>query len=120
MKLEEGLDSLTTWMGLLCSVLVIAIMLTYSIIKTDIFLSGEDFQILSIAGQSELPKDFVMSYDQGLNFALAFAAYSTDLGPELVPSIAHLAFEAKEWYYDKELDRFVIQRVPLETHPCTR
>ena len=48
MKIDEGEDSLRSYMGSICSIIIMVLIVMYSYQKADVLISKKDVDILSV------------------------------------------------------------------------
>jgi len=122
MKIEKENTSLPTWMGALCSVLLFLIVAAYFGQKIDILVTREDVNIVTASLDSFFDQDYVLDFDAGLNFAIAFTAYDgTDDSPLNDPSIVEVVFNAYQWGGEAtDGGEYFAGRSNIPTHTCTR
>ena len=91
MKLDQGVTSLNTWSGLVLTIILGLIIVSYSIQKINVLRLRQATDIL----ENELDAFFnyqdVFDYENhGLNLAFAFTAYDNSTEPNLDPTIGEL------------------------------
>eukprot|EP00354_Favella_ehrenbergii_P012467 CAMPEP_0170453360 /NCGR_PEP_ID=MMETSP0123-20130129/1963_1 /TAXON_ID=182087 /ORGANISM="Favella ehrenbergii, Strain Fehren 1" /LENGTH=142 /DNA_ID=CAMNT_0010715697 /DNA_START=180 /DNA_END=608 /DNA_ORIENTATION=- len=85
----------------------------------DVLLEKKDIDIVSTINELHYGDDFVFSYDNGFNIALAFTAYDSEREQILDPSYGELVFNSYEWGPNPDGSYFT-RRERLEAHICTR
>ena len=112
MKLHDGKSAAPTWMGAICSIMLLLIVISYTYQKVDILINKKDVAILSSLYDSYFDSSDQFSSEQGFNLAVA-------LQKDLDPSIARFIFRRYEWGYDSdgELYKNIFE---IESHVCTR
>ena len=108
-----------TTMGSCFTLLMLAGVLFYTILKMEVFLKKKDVDIMTSTRQNYLTPDDELSFSDGLNFAAAFTAYDNELDPILDKSIGELVFKSYQWGED-ETGWLNFARERLSTHTCTR
>ena len=118
MKLE-GDDSLKSYLGTMCSVLMMMITAVYAYMKLVILIHKKDTNILSVTSDLYFTDDDVFRYSDGLNIAVAFTAYDSEREWILDKSYGEILFNEYKWGTDADGNPFTA-RNRLETHQCTR
>ena len=103
MKLSDGEDFVTTWMGAFCSMVLMLILLAITVNKIEIMFSKKDVDILTALNDSYLDSDFSFKAANGLNFAIKWHSMS-DKNEILDPSIGRLVFRYSQWSYNENGD----------------
>ena len=75
MKLSDGEDGVTSWMGTLCSIFLVIVLVMYTAQKIQVLVDKKGVSILTALNDSVLDPDFKFSYKQGFNIAVKW--YST-------------------------------------------
>ena len=73
MKLDEGKGVLPSWMGALCSFMLLFVMLWYSYYKVDIMLEKKSVDILSAINENGIKNEYIFGAKQGFNIAVGVA-----------------------------------------------
>ena len=89
MKLTNGEDTVPTWMGTLCTILLFLIILAYTVQKMEVLFSKKDIDIITALNDSSLDSDFRFGSEQGFNIATKWYSHE-DETEELDPSIGKL------------------------------
>lgn len=108
----DGQTSVTSWMGSLCTLLMVLMLGGYTYQKVDVFIKKEGAVILQTLHDSYYGNDDNFGYEQGFNVAVA-------LDTQLDPSIGQIVFVRYSWGYDSDGKYFVDERI-LESHRCTQ
>ena len=119
MKIDDTQDTIRTFMGLFCSIILIAIVSSFAYQKTDIWLKMKDVDILSSTHKHHFDSDYVFSSEMGLNFAVAFTKYDSETEDVLHASYGSLVFSTFEWGVDaqgKPITRFN----EIQSHSCSK
>lgn len=66
-----------------------------------------------------LTDEDIFTYENGLNFAMAFTAYDGETEPFDDPTIGQLVFNHYKWGVDSDGKPFS-GRYPIKSHKCTR
>ena len=82
MKLDSEKTQVQTLMGSLCSLLMFIIVFAYGYQKVDVWNTKKDIDIQYSTEDAYFTDDDVFDFKQGLNFAMAFAAYDTETEPK--------------------------------------
>ena len=75
MKLDQGITSLTTWSGLICTLLLLLIVGSYLGQKIDILLNNKDMDVREIYNDAYY--NYTYRFDH-LDFAVAFTSFDND------------------------------------------
>ena len=111
MKLDQGITSLTTWSGLICTILLLLIGGGYTGQKIDILLNNRDMEVFETYRDAYY--NYTYKFDH-LDFAVAFTAFDSDEDSTLDPTIGELVISAYEWGYDEDGNSFV-KNTPIES-----
>ena len=84
----------------------------------DVMISKKDVDILSTIKDRYFDDNFVFSYKNGLNFAVAFTAYDGERDWILDPSYGSLIFNSYSWGANED-GTFFTERKKLNSHFCT-
>ena len=84
----------------------------------DVMISKKDVDILSTIKDRYFDDNFVFSYKNGLNFAVAFTAYDGERDWILDPSYGSLIFNSYSWGANED-GTFFTERKKLNSHLCT-
>ena len=98
--------------------LLFVVVVFYFYLKLDVFINKKDVDIMTSFKEGALDTDFVMTYDAGLNFAVAFTAFDEVREPILDKSIGEIVFKAWEWGEDSE-GQFFTRRNTIASRMCT-
>ena len=71
MKLHDGKSAAPTWMGAICSIMLLLIVISYTYQKVDILINKKDVAILSSLYDSYFDSSDQFSSEQGFNLAVA-------------------------------------------------
>ena len=119
MKLDKTTSNVQTFMGSICSILIIFVVGSYAYQKTDVWLNKKDNDIMSATQDQYLSPGYVFDQAMGLNFAIAFTAYDNEKEDILDPSYGSLTFTTYEWGLDENGDTFIkFDEIP--SHVCSR
>ena len=69
MKLADGENSVPTWMGTLCSIILLIVIILYTVQKIEVLLTKKDVDVLTAINDTHLDSEFHFGYGQGFNFA---------------------------------------------------
>ena len=75
--------------------------------------------ILQTTIEGYYPEEYVFTWDNGFNVAVAFTAYDNERENILDPSIADLGFYASKWGVDENGEFFFFDE-KIETHTCSK
>jgi len=120
MNLDEGEQDIKSLMGSLCSIILMALTILYSIQKADVLISKKDVDILSTINDDTYTSDDVFAYKNGFNIAVAFTAFDSESEWILDPTYGSLEFNHFSWGQD-EIDGspFTRREKKLE-HMCSQ
>ena len=115
MKLDVTSTSVPSWMGVICSLLLIVIILGYSAQKIEILIKRRDVDIVSALHDSYFyTHEQPFTAEQGFNVAVALSYIDLPLDPAL----AKMVFFRSEWGYNED-EEFIYKRTELESHVCS-
>ena len=97
MRIEKNESDLKTIVGSLFTILIYAVVALYMFQKIDVWLAKKDVDIMSSTQTGFFNDSYTFSYDQGLNFAVAFTAYDEETEYILDKSYGEIVFRAYEW-----------------------
>ena len=86
MRLTDSEGSLKSYVGSVCSILLIFVTLWYANFKFEVLLHKKDVNILSTIKDLHYNEDFIFDSSNGLNIAVAFTAYDDEKEWILDPS----------------------------------
>lgn len=118
MKLDDRESSSRSWFGAFCSLIIFILVVTFTYIKFDTLMTRKDVDILSTISDYHFNEMDRFGYENGFNVAVAFTDYSHDTEWQLDPTYGTLTINSYSWY--EQEDDYDINRVPLDTHNCTR
>ena len=109
MKLDgkSGATSLPTFAGTFCSLVLLAILVSYLYLKMDTLLSKKDVDILSAVNEFYHDDEWTIRAEQGLNFAVGIGYTPID------PAYASVKFYHIKW------DLYGRSEVQIESHDCS-
>ena len=81
MIIDKSTSEQYTTMGALCSLMMCAIVLAYFVQKCEVFYSKKDVDMLAATQTGFFDSDYVFDHEQGLNLAVALAAYDNNREP---------------------------------------
>lgn len=119
MKIDGGEVGIKSWMGSLCSIILATVMLAYMYQKMDVLIARKDVDVLSTINDQFYSDDFIFSYENGLNIAVAFTAYDQEQEWILDPTYGSLIFNSYSWG-PKEDGGYSTERIRLKEHICQR
>ena len=99
MKLKDGMDALPTVSGLICSILLSAMMILYTCQKFDVLINKKGGAILSSVETSAIPDTFEQNVENGLKIAVAFAKFDNNPEPILEKELGRVVL--KKYYWGK-------------------
>ena len=102
MKIDEDESILQSTMGSILSIIMMLIIGFIAYQKTDVWLQKKGVDIISATNDSFFDDDFEFSYEDGLNFAMAFTAYDDVTEPILEPEYGKIVFNERSWGYGSE------------------
>ena len=78
MKLDQGKSVLKSLGGAICSIILFATILGFTLQKVKILMNRNDTDILSTKLDLHYANDEIFSYSNGLNIAVAFSEYNSE------------------------------------------
>ena len=121
MRLDEGSDTLNSYMGSLWSLILFLLVVMYSYLKADVLINKKDVDVLStINDRFFTPDDAINLVDDGFNIAAAFSAFNSDPEPTLDPSYGELLFLHYFWGVQENGEYAAGRRILESTHNCTK
>ena len=100
MKLDGGQSHLKSWMGSLCTLIILIVVIAYSVQKMDVLINKKDVNVLSTIHKLYFDEDYTFCYENGLNLAVAFTAYDDQQEWVLDRRYGELVFQAYTWGED--------------------
>ena len=119
MRLDGESIELNSWGGAICSFLLLIILSAYALQKFDILVEKSDQQLLEAHIFGALTDKDIFSYDNGLNFAIAFTGFDGETEPFNDPTIGEVVFNHYKWGIDANGNHFS-GRFPIRSHQCSR
>ena len=107
MKLDGDKEQVKTFMGSVCSIILLLIVSLYTYQKIDVYMNKLDVDIMSSVQREHFSSDYIFDYEQGLNFAIGFTAFDTETDDILDPSYGKIMFIKYEWGERENGDYFV-------------
>ena len=92
MKIDEDESILQSTMGSILSIIMMFMVGLYAYQKTEVFLLKKGVDITSATNDSFFDDEYEFSYEDGLNFAMAFTAYDEVSEPILAPEYGKIVF----------------------------
>lgn len=120
MKLDGERDVVQTLLGSLCSLILAIVVIAYTNHKIDVWLNKMDIEIITAKQVGYFDEDYVFSFEQGLNFAIAFTAYDQETEDILDPSYGKLMFARYEWGERADTGELYSEISEIPSHTCTR
>ena len=114
MNLDGDSNVVQTYVGSLCSILILAISFIYAFQKLLVLIGKKDVTVLSTTIDSMYDDSFIFDYKHGFNLAVAFTGYNDITEYELDPSYGELVFKAMQW--GPHPDGTFYDRSPTLTH----
>ena len=118
MRLTDSEGSVKSYVGSVCSLLLIAVTFVYAYFKFEVLLHKKDVNILSTIKDLHYNDEFVFDSSNGMNIAVAFTAYDDEKEWILDPSYGKLVFNEVKW--GERNGSVFFERVKLKEHRCTR
>ena len=94
MRLTDADESLKSFMGSACSLLLLSVTLIYAYFKFEVLLHKKDVNILSAVKDLHYDDDFIFDYSKGIRIAIALTAFDDERDWILDPSYGELVFNA--------------------------
>ena len=92
----------------------------YTYQKAEVLMLRKDVDVLQTVKESYYSTDYVFSYENGFNIAVAFTAYDSNPEPILDPTYGEIVYNHYKWGPDVgENDTYGSKRLPLKSHQCT-
>ena len=90
MKIDGQSDRLSSWMGAICSLLILLVIAIYAYMKLNTLMLRSDMDIVQILHDTYYDYDYEFSYKNGFNIAAAFTSYDNEEERILDPSYGEL------------------------------
>lgn len=119
MKLDGETDVLQTYSGSLCTLLILAVSVLYTVQKSFVLIERKDVDVLSTTLDSFFDENYVFNYQNGFNVAVAFSGFTNEAEYELDPSYGKLTFNAFQWGIYPNGTIYSVRNL-LEHHLCTK
>ena len=117
MKIDHERSYVQSTMGSILSILMFVMVVIFSYQKMKVWITRRGVDIASATNDSYFDDEYIFSFEDGLNFAIAFTAYDEVTEPILDPTYGKIVFNSYQWGYGPEL---IAERIEIKTHPCTR
>ena len=117
MKLDDGDDVKTSFLGGICSLILLIVVIMYAYLKGDVLINKKDVDILSTVNDMFIEPTERFTNEQGFAFAVAFTGYDSVQEPILTPDIGTLVFNHYSWGPTE--DGFASERKEISSHTCT-
>ena len=108
-----------SFVGSLCSLLLLVIIMGYAYTKLDVLLMRKDVDVISTVNDLHFDDSFIFKSENGFNVAEAFTRYDDEKEWILDPSYGELLFNSYTWGPENDGSYFT-ERKKLESHICTR
>ena len=118
MELGKGKKSVDSYLGSFCTLCIIAVVLSYSFQKADIFLNKKDIDMLETMHDMAFDADYVFDFKNGFALAVAFTAYDSNPNPILDPTYGEIVYNYYYWGPTED-GGYETGRSRISTHPCT-
>ena len=118
MELGKGKKSVDSYLGSFCTFCIIAVVLSYSFQKADIFLNKKDIDLLETMHDMAFDPDHVFAFKNGFALAVAFTAYDSNPNPILDPTYGEIVYNHFYWGPTDD-GGYEVGRSRISTHPCT-
>ena len=119
MKLDDGMLGLPSIMGVIFTLLLMTVFLSYIWIKFNTLIMKTDIDILSTVIEAAFDADYIFDAGKGMNIAVAFTAYNDEREQLLDPSIGSLIFRVSEWDFKKDGSIYRNNAI-IPSHVCSR
>ena len=119
MKLDKGIQSLTTYTGFCFTVFLTLAMVVYTLLKINVLIYKTEIDILATKLDYYYDDSFVFDQSMGLYVAVAFSGYNNKREYELDKSIGEIVYISYEWGYDEDGNTF-LKRERIPSHVCTK
>ena len=118
MNLDQEMTEIKTYLGSICSILMIFVIAFYAYLKTNVWLDKQA-DIISFTQKKFFSYDYTFDNSQGLNIAIAFTAYDEETEDILDPSYGKIEFVRNRWGMDENGEIYNLFE-HIETHMCTK
>ena len=118
MKLDEGHDAKNSFLGGVCSLILLIVIIVYAYQKADVLIYKKDVDILSTTNEAFFDADHIFDATKGFAFAAAFTAYDGDPEPILEPEYGEIIFNHFSWGPQDD-GTYATSRDKIEPHVCT-
>ena len=118
MKFKGGKEAVPTWSGLVCSILLLAMMLMYSYQKLENLIYKKDAKIFSTEQIGNIKDTEVFDTKMGLKIAVAVTNYDTDPEPILDETFGRIVFIKSTWGRNADGTLF-LSKDEIPSHYCT-
>ena len=119
MKLDKGIQSLTTYTGFCFTVFLTLGMIFFTLLKLNVLIYKTEIDILATKLDYYYDESFVFDQSMGLYVAVAFTGYNNNREYEIDKSIGEVVYTAYEWGYDEDGNSF-LSRDRIPSHVCTK
>lgn len=109
---SDGETTVKSWMGSLCTMLMLAVLSGFTYQKVGILIDRKDVDILSSLNVAYFGSDEKFGNKQGFNVAVA-------LDGSLDPSIGEIVYTKYDWGFDSDGKYYIAAR-RLESYPCSK
>ena len=106
-------------MGSFCSLILFVIVCAFAYIKTDVLLLKKDVTILTSTHKNYYDSDFIFDFDQGLNFAIAFTSFDSEMEEILDPSYGRIVYKRFGWGIKENGDPWY-EFEEIKSHNCSK
>ena len=119
LKMDTGKGQVKSFMGTLCTLTWIIIMVVFALQKIDTLIGKKSIRILSSVKDLYFKDDNEFDYSLGLNIAVAFTPYDSSTDWNLEAKYGELVINSFSWGYKDDGTPFT-ERKPVKMHNCTR
>ena len=119
MTIDGDIQVAKSFLGSICSLIILCLTLAYAYQKIEVLISKKDVDILSAVKELVYSDTDKFTYENGLNVAFAFTSFSNEEEWELDPAYGTLVFNSYEWGIKPDGTVFT-ERKRLPSHVCTK
>ena len=119
MKLDKGIQSLTTYTGFCFSVFLLLVMVLYTMLKVNVLVYKKSIDVLATKLDYFYDDSFVFDHSMSFNVAVAYTGWNNVREYEIDKSIGEVVFLEFAWG-NYEDGTFWSHRNEIPSHVCTK
>ena len=120
MRLGEGKVALPSRIGALCSVLLLAIVAVYTLIKFEVLIYKKNVDIFTAVAENYFDDDYVFGSKQGLVIGVSVHdPFNFSEDQMIDPLYGRVRILQSAWYFQEESGDMMETHEEIETHRCT-